>query len=73
MAASKVKFTSMDPFKGYHTLLRSWLFRMNEYTELCGITISTKKSQDGGVGIGKFCFNMVGVSPTRIMGSAWHA
>ena len=43
MAASKVKFTSPDPFKGDHTLLHTWLFRMNEYIELCGITISTEK------------------------------
>ena len=43
MAASKVKLTSPDPFKGDHKLLRTWLFRMNEYTELCRITISTEK------------------------------
>ena len=43
MAASKVKFTSLDPFKGDHKLLCTWLFCMNEYTELCGITISTEK------------------------------
>ena len=43
MAASKVKFTSPDPFKGDHKLLPTWLFHMNEYTELCGITISTEK------------------------------
>lgn len=24
-------------------MLRTWLFRMNEYTELCGITIPTEK------------------------------
>ena len=43
MVASKVKFTCPDPFKGEHKLLRTWLFCMNEYTELCGITISTEK------------------------------
>ena len=43
MAASKVKFTCLDPFKGDHKLLHTWLFHMNEYTELCGITISTEK------------------------------
>ena len=43
MAASKVKFTSPDPFKGDHKLLCTWLFHMNEYTELCGTTISTEK------------------------------
>ena len=43
MVASKVKFTSPDPFKGDHKLLHTWLFHMNEYTELCGITISTEK------------------------------
>ena len=43
MAASKVKFTSLDPFKGDHKLLRTWLFCANEYTELCGIAISTEK------------------------------
>ena len=43
MAASKVKFTRPDAFKGDHKLLRTWLFRMNEYTELCGITIPTEK------------------------------
>ena len=63
MAASKVKFTSSDPFKGEHKLLRTWLFCMNEYTELCGIAISTEKSQDGGVGIGWCWFNSVGVNP----------
>ena len=62
MAASKVQFLSPDPFKGDHKLLRTWLFHMNEYTELCGITISTEKSQDGSVGIGRCCFNLVGVS-----------
>ena len=73
MAASKVKFTSPDPFKGDHKLLHTWLFHMNEYTELCGITISTEKSQDSGVGIGRCCFNVVGVSPNRTMGSAGRA
>ena len=43
MAANKVKFTSPDLFKGDHKLLHTWLFHMNEYTELCGITISTEK------------------------------
>ena len=43
MAASKVKFTSLNPFKGDHMLLHTWLFHMNEYRELCGITISTEK------------------------------
>ena len=62
MAASKVKFTNPDPFKGDHKLLRTWLFHMNEYTELCGITISTEKSQGGNVGIRWCCFNLVGVS-----------
>ena len=63
MEASKVKFTSLDPSKGDHKLLYTWLFRRNKYTELCGITISTEKSQDGSVGIGRCCFNVVGVSP----------
>ena len=63
VAASKVKFTSPDLFKGDHNLLRTWLFHMNEYTELCGITISTEKSQDSSVGIGWCCINLVGVSP----------
>ena len=43
MAASKLKFTCPDPFKGDHKLLRTWLFRTNKYIELCGITISTQK------------------------------
>ena len=43
MAANKVKFTCPDPFKGDHKLLRTWLFCMNEYTEICGITILTEK------------------------------
>ena len=43
VAASKVKFTSPDPFKGDHKLLHTWLFHMNEYTKLCGITISAEK------------------------------
>ena len=43
MAASKVKFTWPDPFKGNHKLLCTWLFHMNEYTKLCGITIPTEK------------------------------
>ena len=38
-----MKFTCPDAFKGDHKLLRTWLFHMNEYTELCGITISTEK------------------------------
>ena len=69
MVANKVKFISLDLFKGDHKLLCTWLFHMNEYTELCGITISIEKSQDGGVGIGRCCFNMVGVSPNQSMGS----
>ena len=43
MAASEVKFTSLDPFKGDHKLLHNWQFHLNEYTELCGVTISTEK------------------------------
>ena len=43
MAASKVKFARPDAFKGDHKLLRTWLFHMNEYTELCGITIPTEE------------------------------
>ena len=38
-----MKFTSPDPFKGDRKLLHTWLFYMNEYTELYGITISTEK------------------------------
>ena len=51
MAASKVKFTSPDPFKGDHKLLCTWLFHMNEYTELCGITISTEKVKMAVLGL----------------------
>ena len=51
MAASKVKFTSPDPFKGDHKLLHTWLFRMNEYTELCGITISIEKVKMAVLGL----------------------
>ena len=51
MAASKVKFTSPDPFKGDHKLLRTWLFYMNEYTKLCGITISTEKVKMAVLGL----------------------
>ena len=51
MAASKVKFTSPDPFKGDHKLLHTWLFHMNEYTELCGITISTEKVKMAVLGL----------------------
>ena len=51
MAASKVKFTSPDPFKGDHKLLRTWLFHMNEYTKLCGITISTEKVKMAVLGL----------------------
>ena len=51
MAASKVKFTSPDPFKGDHKLLHTWLFHMNKYTELCGITISTKKVKTAVLGL----------------------
>ena len=38
-----MKFICLDPFKGDHKLLHTWLFHMNEYTKLCGITISTEK------------------------------
>ena len=51
MAASKVKFTSPDPFKGDHKLLCTWLFHINEYTELCGITISTEKVKMAVLGL----------------------
>ena len=51
MAASKVKFTSPDPFKGDHKLLHTWLFHMNKYTELCGITISTEKVKMAVLGL----------------------
>ena len=51
MATSKVKFTSPDPFKGDHKLLRIWLFHINEYTELCGITISTEKVKMAVLGL----------------------
>ena len=51
MAATKVKFTSPDMLKGDHKLLLTWLFHMNEYTELCGITISTEKSQMAVLGL----------------------
>ena len=51
MAASKVKFTSLDPFKGDHKLLCTWLFRMNKYTELCGITITTEKVKMAVLGL----------------------
>ena len=73
MAVSKVKFTSPDPLKGDHKLLHTWLFHMNKYTELCGITISTEKSQDGSIGFGRCSFNVVGVSLNRSVGSAWCA
>ena len=72
MAASKVKFTSPDTFKGDHKLLHTWLFHMNEYTELCGRTISTEKVKMVVFGMGRCCFNVVGVSPNQTMGSAWH-
>ena len=72
MAASKVKFTCPDPFMGDYKLLRIWLFRMNEYTELCGITISTKKIKIAVLGLESAVFNVVGVSPNRTMGSAGH-
>ena len=45
LAASKVKFTNLDQFKGDHKLLRTWLFHINEYTELCGIPSQLKKSR----------------------------
>ena len=51
MAASKVKFTCLDPFKGDHKLLRTCLFHINEYTELCGITISTEKVKMAMLGL----------------------
>ena len=51
MAESKVNFTSPDPFKGDYKLLCTWLFRMNEYTELCGITISTEKVKMAVLGL----------------------
>ena len=51
MAASKVKFTSPDPFKGDHKLLRTWLFHMNEYTELCRITILAEKVKMAVLGL----------------------
>ena len=46
-----MKFTCPDPFKGDHKLLRTWLFHMNEYTELCGITISTEKDNMAVLGL----------------------
>ena len=73
MAASKVKFTSLDPFKGDHKLLHTWLFHMNEYIELCGITISTEKVKMAVLGLEGAAFNVVGVSPNRTMGSARRA
>ena len=51
MAASKVKLTSPDPFKGDHKLFCTWLFYMNKYTELCGITISTEKVKIAVLGL----------------------
>ena len=51
MAASKVRFTSPDPFKGDHKPLRTWLFHMNEYIELCGITISAEKVKMAVLGL----------------------
>ena len=51
MAASKVKFTRPDPYKGDHKQLRTWLFRMNEYAELCGITIPTEKVKIAVLGL----------------------
>ena len=43
MSASKVKFTRPDALKGDHRLLRTYIIRMNKYTEFCGITISIEK------------------------------
>ena len=51
MVASKVKFISPVPFKGDHKLLCTWLFYMNEYTELCGITISAEKAKMAVLGL----------------------
>ena len=51
MAVKKVKFTSPDPFKGDHKLLCTWLFHVNEYTELFGITISTEKVKMAVLGL----------------------
>ena len=51
MAASKVKFKSPDLFKGDHKLLCTWLFHMNKYTELCGITISIEKVKMAVLGL----------------------
>ena len=51
MAASKVKFASLDPFNGDYKLFYTWLFYMNEYTELCGITISTEKVKMAVLGL----------------------
>ena len=51
MAASRVNFTSPDPFKGDHKLLRTWLFHMNKYTELCRITISAEKVKIAVLGL----------------------
>ena len=46
-----MKFTSPDPFKGGHKLLHTCLFHMNEYTELCRITISTEKVKMAVLGL----------------------
>ena len=47
------------PYERVHRAL--WNYHLN------------RKSQDGSVGIGRCCFNMVGVSPNQIMGSARRA
>ena len=46
-----MKFTCPGPFKGDHKLLHTWLFHMKEYTELCGITISTEKVKMAVLGL----------------------
>ena len=51
MAASKVKFTRPDAFKGDHKLLWTWLFHMNEYTELCRIAIQSEKAKLAVLGL----------------------
>ena len=46
-----MKFTSLDLFKGDHKLLRTWLFHINKYTELCGRSISTEKIKMAVLGL----------------------
>ena len=71
MAVSKVKFTSPDPFKGDHKLLCTWLFHMNEYTELCGITISVEKVKIAVLGLegaALTCWESVQTEPWAVLG-----